>query len=103
MTLKEKINGNAKWLRYGSLSLAIIIFILAQGVSNGTKAEGIAHCKEGIVEVKDDLKNFEKFTIDQTDRMARLEQNSEDIKEDVTELKKDSKEMLKLLIEIKNK
>ena len=103
MNLKEKINGNATWLRYGSLALAIVIFVLAQGQSNGTKTEGIKNNKEAISEVKVELHEIEQFHTDQVDRMARLEQNSADIKEDVSELKDDSKEMLKLLLEIKNK
>ena len=103
MTLKEKINGNAKWLRYGSLAIALVVFVLAQGVSNGTKSEGIKHNKEDIVEINIDIREMRKNYVEQTAQISGLQANSKAIKEDVEDIKKDNKEILKILYQIKDK
>ena len=102
MSIKDMVNGNMKWLRYGSLIIALIIFVLSQGQSNGTKAEGIKNNKENIVDVKAELKELKEFNINQLERMIKLEQNSENIKEDVKDIKKDNKEILRILYKIKD-
>ena len=103
MSIKDMVNGNMKWLRYGSLIIALIIFVLAQGQSNGTKAEGIKNNKEDIIDVKQELKELKNFNLIQSERMVRLESNSDNIKEDVQEIKSDNKEIIKILLELKNK
>ena len=102
MSIKDMVNGNMKWLRYGSLIIALIIFVLAQGQSNGTKAEGIKNNKEDIIDVKQELKELKDFNLIQSERMVRLESNSDNIKEDVKDIKKDNKEILRILYKIKD-
>lgn len=103
MNIKETINGNQKWLRYGSIILAFTIFVIAQSTASGKKTEKIENLEKADVKIETDIDNVEADIQQIQLDINSIQTDFKHTKEDVSEIKEDNKEMLELLREIKNK
>ena len=107
--IKDKVNGNAPWLRYASVALALIIFAMAQSNANGKRDKAIEILEKDVIIINKEDSAQDIFRNKQQIQITRLEDNSESIKEDVVELKADIKQLekndqtiIQLLYDIKN-
>ena len=100
---KVATGSNLKWV--GLIALAFTFFRYAQGQAEIKGAQTIKIDTNLVMIqqlVKADSKAVE-FRVEQTAQMATLKEKTDNIEEDVDEIKEDNKEMLRLLIELNNK
>jgi len=98
------LNGNTgKTIRFMVLALPLVVFILAQGKANGTKSEQIHHNidridrqEKAILETQDDI---EQIKLD----VNSIQGNMKNAAEDMSEMKKDMKEFIKIQTALNNK
>ena len=101
---KKIVTGsNLKWV--GLISLAFVFFRYAQGQAE-VRGEQSTKIDTNSVMIQHLIKANEKaveFRVEQTAQIAKLETTAENTADDVSEIKDNNKEMLKLLIELNNK
>lgn len=110
MNSKIITGSNVKWVSIFALALTFFMYAMAQAKDRGKKEEKIDTNTAVIKQlVKVDEKAIE-FRVVQVAQIARLEETSgnmaedvKDIKEDIKGIERDNKEMLKILVEINNK
>lgn len=73
MTIQEKFSGRK--LQFGTI-LALVVFIIGSSITYGKIQQSVANNKESINKL-----------VPNTEQIARLEENVEDLQEDVKEIK----------------
>ena len=104
MEIKKVVTGaNIKWASIIGLALTFFIYAQAQAKADGKKEEKIETNSRVIEQLLEDKKETVKYRLAQTEQITELQTNSKNIKDDVKDIKDDNKEMIRLLLEIKNK
>ena len=103
MNIKQVVSGsNLKWVSLVGICLSFFIYAQSQSRDKGKQEEKIATNTEVIKQLIEADEKAIEFRVQQTAQIAKLETTAENTAEDVKEIKDDNKEMIKLLIEIKN-
>ncbi|KKN76984.1 hypothetical protein LCGC14_0364760 [marine sediment metagenome] len=100
---KVATGSNLKWVGLIGLGLSFFIYTQTQARAQGKQEEKVATNSAVILQLIEANKNDAEVRIEQVAQIAKLEKSTEVIEKDVAEIKKDNKEMIKLLIEINNK
>ena len=95
--------GNIKWASILMLALSFFIYAQTQAKAKGKQEEKIETNSKVIEQLLEDKKETIEYRLKQTEQITALEGTTKNIKEDVTEIKSDNKEMIRILLEIKNK
>ena len=101
--VKEKINGSQAWLRYGSIILALLVFVIAQSTAGGKKTEKIDNLEKADVKIEADVQSVKEDIGQIKLDVNTIQSDVKHTKDDVQEIKNSNKEMLELLKEIKDK
>ena len=100
---KAQKSSALKWVGLIGLGLSFFIYAQGQATTKGEQATKIDTNVTMIQQLVDADSKAVEFRVEQTEKMATLTEKTDNIEEDVAEIKQDNKEMIRLLLEIKNK